>query len=143
MFYTSVIYSFSFCISAGPGPPKKFAGRVLSDKEILITWEEPIIANGIIRSYHIIGYETKTGREVYNRIVTKGLKKEESLQVSNLTPYTNFTFTIQAKTIELGERANFTAKTSEGGNFEIFFCVPRRTPFLEPVVQTKRPNEGG
>ena len=65
--------------------------------------------------------------------MTKRLKKEESLQVSNLKPYTNFTFTIQAKTIELGERANFTAKTSEGGKYEIFFCVPRRTPFLEGI----------
>ena len=90
-------------------------------------------ANGIIRTYHIRGYETKTGREVYNRIVTKGLKKEESLQVFNLKPYTNFTFTIQAKTIELGERANFTAKTWERGNFEICLCVGWRTPFLEAI----------
>ena len=61
--------------------------------------------------------------------MTKGLKKEESLQVSNLKPYTNFTFTIQAKTIELGERANFTAKTSEGGKYEIFFAYPAVPPF--------------
>ena len=90
-------------------------------------------ANGIIRTYHIRAYETTTGREVYNSIVTKEPKKEESLRVFNLKPYTNFTFTIQAKTIELGERANFTAKTWEGGNFEIFLCVPRRTPFLEAI----------
>ena len=63
----------------------------------------------------------------------KGLQKEESLQVFNLKPYTNFTFTIQAKTIELGERASFTAKTEEGGNFEIFLCLPRCTPFLEAI----------
>ena len=130
MFYTSVIYSFSFCISTGPGPPGKFVGRVLSDSKIFITWEEPVNANGIIRSYHIRAYETKTWREVYNRNVTKGPQKEESLQVSNLTPYTNFNFTIQARTIELGEMAYFTAKTQEGGKFELFFVRTLVPPFL-------------
>ena len=123
----SAIYSFSCCISTGPGPPTNFSGRVLSDKEIDIRWEEPINANGIIRTYHIRAYETKTGREVYNTTVhvTKGLnRKGQRLNVSNLKPYTNFTFTIQAKTIELGEMAILTAKTLEGGKFELFLCVP-------------------
>ena len=130
MFYTSVIYSFSFCIPTGPGPPGKFVGRVLSDNEIFITWEEPVNANGIIRSYHIRAYETKTWREVYNKNVTKGPKKEESLQVSELRPYTNFNFTIQARTIELGEIAYFTAKTQEGGKFKLYLCEPLYPPFF-------------
>ena len=130
MFYTSVIHSFSFCISTGPGPPGKFVGRVLSDSEILITWEEPVNGNGIIRSYHIRAYETKTWGEVYNRNVTKGPKKEESLQVSKLRPYTNFNFTIQARTIELGEMAYFTAKTQEGGKFKIIFVRTLVPPFF-------------
>ena len=134
MFYTPVIYSFSFYIFTGPGPPGKFVGRVLSDNEILITWEEPVNANGIIRSYHIRAYETKTWREVYNKNVTKGPKKEESLQVSNLTPYTNFNFAIQARTIELGEMAYFTAKTQEGGKFELFLCVSLYPLFYSLVI---------
>ena len=84
MFYTCVIYSFSFCISIGPGSPGKFVGRVLSDSEIFITWEEPVNANGIIRSYHIRGYETKTRGEVYNRNVTKGPKKKRAYKYPNL-----------------------------------------------------------
>lgn len=124
LLYTSAIYSFSFCISTGPGPPTKFGVSVLSDIEFDITWEEPINANGIIRTYHIRVYETKTGREVYNRTV-KGLSgKGQRINVSNLKPYTDCTFTIQAKTIELGEMANFTAKTLEGGKSELFFCEP-------------------
>ena len=134
MFYTSVIYSFSFCISTGPGPPGKFVGRVLSDSEILFTWEEPVNANGIIRSYHIRAYETKTRGEVYNRNVTKGPKKEESLQVSKLRPYTNFNFTIQARTIELGEIAYLTAKTQEGGKFKLYLCVPLYPLFYSLVI---------
>ena len=130
MFYIFVIYFFSFCISTDPGPPGKFVGTVLSDNEIFITWEEPVNANGIIRSYHIRAYDTKTWGEVYNKNVTKGPQKEESLQVSNLTPYTNFNFTIQARTIELGEMAYFNAKTQEGGKFKLYLCVPLYPPFL-------------
>ena len=130
MFNISVIYSFSFCISTGPGPPGKFFGRVLSDNEIFITWEEPVNPNGIVRSYHIRAYETKTWGEVYNTNVTKGPKKEESVQVSKLRPYTNFNFTIQARTIELGETAYFTAKTQEGGKFKLCLCVPLYPTFL-------------
>ena len=111
----AAIYSFSFCISTGPGAPTKFSGRVLSYKEILITWKEPVNANGIIRSYHIRVYDTKSGREVFGKIVTKEGSNGQSLLVSNLKPYTNFTFTIQAKTIEPGEMVYFTAKTLEGG----------------------------
>ena len=112
--YTPAIYSFSFCISTGPGAPTKFSGRVLSDKEILISWEEPVNANGIIKSYYIRVYDTKSGQEVYNKTVPKEGNNEQRL--SYLKQYTNFTFKIQAKTIELGEMANFTAKTLEGGN---------------------------
>ena len=111
----AAIYSFSFCISTGPGAPTKFSGRVLSDKEILITWKEPVNANGIIRSYYIRVYDTKSGQEAFDKIVTKEGNNGQSLLVSNLKPYTNFIFTIQAKTIEPGEMVYFTAKTLEGG----------------------------
>ena len=134
MFYTSVIYSFSFCISTGPGPPGKFVGRVFSDSEIFMIWKEPVNANGIIRSYHIRAYETKTWREVYNRNVTKGPQKEESLLLSNLTPFTNFNFTIQARTIEPGEMAYFTAKTQEGGKFKLYLCVSLYPLFYSLVI---------
>ena len=125
--YTPAIYSLLFCISTGPSAPTKFIGKVLSDKEILITWEEPVNANGIIRSYYIRVYETKSGQEAYNKTVPKEGNNEQRL--SNLKPYTNFTFTIQAKTIELGERANFTAKTLEGGKFELILSLPLYLPF--------------
>ena len=113
--YTPAIYSLLFCISTGPSAPTKFSGKVLSDKEILITWEEPVNANGIIRSYYIRVYDTKSGQEAFDKVVTKEGNNGQSLLVSNLKPYTNFTFTIQAKTIEPGEMVYFTAKTLEGG----------------------------
>ena len=145
--YTPAIYSFLFCISTGPSAPTKFSGKVLSDKEILITWEEPVKANGIIRSYYIRAYDTKSGQEAYNKTVPKEGNNEQSLRVSDLKPYTNFNFTIQAKTIELGEMAYFTAKTLEGGKFELILSLPLYLPlwsyllryscdFLRPWLKT-------
>ena len=109
--------------STAPGPPTEFRGKVLSDKEISIAWEEPKIPNGIIRKYHIRAYETSTKREVYKRTVPKGRYKQEVQYVSNLYPFTIFTFTIQAETTKMGEMADFTAKTLEGGKFELFICL--------------------
>ena len=118
--------------STAPGPPRNFRGKVVSDKEIFIIWEQPINANGIIREYHIRAYETKTGRKVYNDTVDKETNKEQSRYVRNLNPFSK-TFTIQAKTIELGEMANFTTKTSEGGKFELFMCLLFRTPLFMAI----------
>ena len=109
--------------STAPGPPTEFRGKVLSDKEIIIAWEEPKIPNGIIRKYHIRAYETNTKRVVYERTVSKGRYKYDFQYVRNLYPFTMFTFTIQAETIKIGEMASFTAKTLEGGKFESFMCL--------------------
>ena len=109
--------------STAPGPPTEFRGKVLSDKEIIIVWEEPKIPNGIIRKYHIRAYETNTKREVYERTVSKGFYKQEFQYVPNLYPFTMFTFTIQAETTKIGEMVSFKAKTLEGGKFELFICL--------------------
>ena len=109
--------------STAPGPPTEFRGKVLSEKEIIIVWEEPKIPNGIIRKYHIRAYKTKTGQEVYERTVAKGRYKYDFRYLGNLYPFTIFTFTIQAETIKIGEMANFSAKTLEGGKFESFMCL--------------------
>ena len=109
--------------STAPGPPTEFRGKVLSDKEIIIAWEEPKIPNGIIRKYHIRAYETNTKRVVYERTVSKGRYKQEVQYVPNLYPFTMFTFTIQAETTKIGEMASFRAKTLEAGKFELFICL--------------------
>ena len=55
------------------------------------------------------------GERLFDKIVTKEGSNGQNLLVSNLKPYTNFTFTIKGKTIEPGEMVYFTAKTLEGG----------------------------
>ena len=82
--------------------------------DVLLSWEHPKNANGIIRSYHIRAYVTKAWQDPKEITTQEGQRTQ---MISNLKPYTNYTFTIQAKTIKLGEMANFTAKTQEGGKF--------------------------
>ena len=72
--------------------------------------------NGLIRKYHIKTYITETGEEAGSIEIdaqeySNGFKKE----VTNLSPYTNYTFAVQAVTTEPGEMANFTARTNEEG----------------------------
>ena len=95
----------------------------MSDREIIIAWKEPINPNGIIRNYHIRAYKTRTGRKVLERTVAKERYQHQHQYVENLYPFTIFMFTIQAETIKIGEMANFTAETLEGGKFESFMCL--------------------
>ena len=57
---------------------------------------------------------TKTG-EVARRLELDATKKRQAM-ITELTPFTNYTFTIRAFTIKAGEWANFTAITKEEGN---------------------------
>ncbi|KAL9973643.1 hypothetical protein ACROYT_G020124 [Oculina patagonica] len=99
-----------------PGPPVQFTGQVISDMDIHLSWKDPLNSNGIVRFYYIRIYDTKTGQQVQN-IVNKTAIKSDRPQwqlISNLKPFTNYTFTVQAVTIKPGEMANVTARTDEG-----------------------------
>ncbi|XP_068720409.1 receptor-type tyrosine-protein phosphatase delta-like [Montipora capricornis] len=97
-----------------PSPPTQLSGQVISGTQVLVLWNEPLNKNGVIRKYHIKIYNTKTGEEAGSIEIdaqeySNGFKKE----VTKLTPYTNYTFAVQAVTTEPGEMANFTARTKE------------------------------
>ena len=102
-------------ISTGPGPPTKFSVQDISDIYVVLTWSDPVNTNGIIRFYHIRTYDTITGREVDNKVFKKQNDPQTQV-ISKLKPFTNYTFVIQADTIEPGEMAKVTATTKEGGN---------------------------
>ena len=101
----------------GPGPPTQFNGQVVSDVDVSLSWKDPVNSDGIVRFYYIRIYDTKTGQQVQN-LVNKTAVKQDLPQrqlISNLKPFTYYTFTIQAVTIKPGEMANFTVRTDEGG----------------------------
>ncbi|XP_068720403.1 receptor-type tyrosine-protein phosphatase delta-like [Montipora capricornis] len=93
-------------------PPTELRGEVTSGTKVVVFWKEPSDKNGVIRKYRIKIYNTKTGEEVGSIEIdaqeySNGFKKE----VTKLTPYTTYTFAVQAVTTEPGEMANFTART--------------------------------
>ena len=122
------------CVSTtGPGPPRQLSGRVLSDRDVYLSWKDPVNTNGIVRFYYIRIFDTKTGQQVQN-LVNKTAMKHDSMGtqwqlISNLKPFTKYTFTIQAVTIKPGEMANFTARTEEGGIYD-------SSPFLQSTLVT-------
>ncbi|XP_044176026.1 receptor-type tyrosine-protein phosphatase S-like [Acropora millepora] len=95
-----------------PSAPTQFSGNVFG-RNASVSWNEPVNKNGIVRKYIIEVYLTKTG-EVARRLEINATKKREAM-ITELTPFTNYTFTIRAFTIKAGEWANFTARTKEEG----------------------------
>ena len=96
----------------------------MSDIDIYLTWRDPVNSNGIVRFYYIRVYDTKTDQQVKN-LVNKTAVKQDRPQwqlISNLKPFTNYTFAIQAVTIKPGEMANF-------GEMKEVFMILR--PFIK------------
>ena len=112
----------------------EFNGRVMSDKDVDFSWKDPIKSNGIVRFYYIRIFDTKTGQQVKNLVNKTAAMKQDPMEtqyqlISDLKPFTNYTFTIQAVTIKPGEMANFTARTKEGGIYD-------SSPFLQSTLVT-------
>ena len=101
----------------GPGPPVQFGGQVISGMDIHLSWKDPVYSNGVVRFYYIRIYDTKSGQQVKNLVNKTAVKqdRQEWQLISNLKPFTNYTFTIQAVTVKPGEMANVTIRTDEGG----------------------------
>ena len=105
----------------------------MSDGDVYLSWKDPKDTNGIVRFYYIRVFDTKTGEQIKN-LVNKTALKHDPLAtkwelISHLKPLTNYTFTIQAVTIKLGEMANFTTRTDEGGIYD-------SSPFLQSTPVT-------
>ena len=116
-------YNNSSCIcvsTTGPGPPRQFSGQAMSDRDVYLSWKDPVNSNGIVRFYYIRIFDTKTGQQVQNLVNKTAMKRDLTKWklISNLKPFTNYTFTIQAVTIKPGEMANLTARTDEGGIYD-------------------------
>ena len=92
----------------------------MSDRDVYLSWKDPVNSNGIVRFYYIRIFDTKTGQQVQNLVNKTAMKRDLTKWklISNLKPFTNYTFTIQAVTIKPGEMANLTARTDEGGIYD-------------------------
>ena len=108
-----------FVFIPGPGAPKEFRAQVVTANDVRLTWKKPDNSNGIVRSYYIKVYNTKTGLQFGNPINQSANERSHVHHYNGVIPdlkyYTDYTFTIQAVTVKPGEMANATARTEEGG----------------------------
>ena len=126
----SVCLSLSLCLSVAPSAPTKLSAQGLSASEVLITWRNPLEMNGIVIRYDIAVYDTGNTATVEKTLSvdskTPGFCTHTaspyscSYIVSNLKPYRNYTFVIQAVTIKPGKNSKCTARTTEGGKCWMF-----------------------
>ena len=85
-------------VTAPSGPPTNFVAAVISSTSIFLSWAPPeaTLLNGILRHY-IISLESDVESMVRN--VTSS---QDSVVISGLRPYTEYSCTIQAETIDVG-----------------------------------------
>ena len=64
---------FYSCCRLVPGPVTGVTFQKVSDSEIIVTWREPEMTNGLILHYIITVTFYSTGRTVYTNMVSGGL----------------------------------------------------------------------
>lgn len=104
------------------GFPVNFLAVAINSTSILLTWDPPPVheSNGIITSYTI----TQVVAGSTSTLTTTELM----LRVTNLRPFTSYTFDIAASTtVGLGPRtAPVTENTPEAGMYADICCVAQR-----------------
>ena len=91
----------------------------ITDTTIILNWTEPAVPNGAVTSYVITVTNGVTG-EVFTVNTT-----DTEFEVTGLTPYTNYTFTVAAVNgVRVGSASNpVTVQTAEGGVFVLYYCA--------------------
>ena len=64
--------SFFCTVSPVPGPVAEITYQIISDTEILVSWREPEMMNGLVLHYHINVTLYSTGQTVYTNVVPGG-----------------------------------------------------------------------
>ena len=103
-----------------------------------VSWSAPRYRNGIITKYHIYYQKVRENRVEYPRTVWNNMS-ETSHVVTNLTPYTNYSFWVRAETSGgVGDKsATTTIMTHEGGNLLWFFLLNLKNTFFRAVSSDK------
>lgn len=106
--FTTLIELHKFFITAPSGPPTNFGATVISSTSIFLSWAPPEVTllNGILRHY-IISLESDMEKVVRN--VTSS---QDSVVISGLRPYTEYSCTIQAETVDVGPPTSSLYRTT-------------------------------
>ena len=85
---------------------------------LVITWEPPLVPNGVILSYAVTISLVNTSQQLFN-LTASGPTAGDRFLIGNLNPYRTVSISVAASTaIGSGPRALLTATTEEYG--EIF-----------------------
>ncbi|XP_071954337.1 tyrosine-protein kinase receptor Tie-1-like isoform X2 [Antedon mediterranea] len=92
-----------------PGPVQEMKVTVQASDNILVTWKDPSVTNGKIKSFNITYIERRTG-------VVKTLNAPDYkhfFYIQNLKPHTNYIIMVSAKTTKLGKVSTMNATTQQ------------------------------
>ncbi|XP_078687345.1 usherin-like isoform X3 [Branchiostoma floridae x Branchiostoma belcheri] len=95
-----------------PGAPEDVQGIAQGSDALRVTWQPPTDRNGVIQGYKV--YYARMGTEDYTEIDTQNT--ELSFDLSELRPWTSYTFSVSAYT-SVGEgpqSSQVTTRTEEG-----------------------------
>ena len=91
-----------------------------SATEILVVWDPPEPANGIIIQYIIRYYRVTVPGDVNETSVSRN---NTGILVGDLLPFTAYTFLVSAVTVDEGPEAEANATTSEAGLLSLPYYV--------------------
>ena len=104
---------------AVPGPPQSLEVVVLNATSFTVTWDEPLILNGVVEGYQL-SYSLLAIDDYLNEVhlhIDLG-PGSRSVVVSGLHPFASYWLELQARTDKgLGEATNVSAMTPEDGEF--------------------------
>ena len=107
-----VIYYSLFILA--PYPPVNVTAITISSTAVEVSWDPPVITNGIIRYYTVV-----YGRNDINGLEDMELNSTSVTTVSSgLNPFTYYLFYVIAFTVAPSDASeNDTALTAEAGNY--------------------------
>lgn len=70
------------------GPPQNLKGTTISDHEIKLTWDPPLVTNGVIVQYRIYYAEEELGQEMFTDCI------ETEKMLIDLKPFTEYTISV-------------------------------------------------
>ena len=118
---TNFILNFNCIFYLAPSAPLELTGTSISFSTISLTWTAPSTPNGLIRDYQITYFRTVNSSDV---TVVNTSSSALEFNLTGLRAFTNYSISISAITIRIGESSNLVVvRTNESSKFTFFHSV--------------------
>jgi hypothetical protein len=107
--------------SAPSLPPPSFRASNISSRQFMLSWSalEPININGILRNYVLSVSELNSSLPLIEEVEIKPAHNVTEYMMDSLTPYTLYTCSVAASTVETGPAAVIEVLTGEEGGLQL------------------------